>query len=622
MTFDVQRLLAYPEKPGVYLMKDDKGLILYIGKAKNLKARLKQYFLPGRDERVQIPFLIASVQDIETIIVETEKEALLLEARLIRRFKPKYNVLLKDDRSHLLIRLSLEHECPRIEYVRSKNMQALGPRAFGPFSRTRDMFELAVRLFQIRQCSDEEFKRRKAPCILHQMKRCSAPCVKKVDQQEYQIQIQQASDFLSGKMSWVREQLYRQMMEASEKLEFEKAGMLHSRIQLLDELAAQQEGGRIEGIQSCDAVGVWQEGQKGFAITLMHYRYGFLSFSEGWVFDQEADKSVRDLSELIASCIVQLYQFRYDAHSSQFHDDEEGLKELLLPSEYEDSALVIEDALSDIFHRKISVKCPRIGPKAKITRLAAENAKARLWQKSNAKELASEILAEMASELGLKRFPQSIDCFDASHFGGKQLVASCISFEGGLPNKKRYRTFNAKLTTTADDVGMIQEAIYRRYKGESDAVALPDLIIVDGGKTQLKAAQEALERLQITDRDLIAVTKEAGRHDKGMTNERCFLPGRAEPVQLNPRSSTLLLLQRIRDEAHRFSIGFQKKQRSKAMFKSQLDDIPGIGLKKRQKILTAFSGIKAILEASVDEISKKAGVSLQDAERVKKALNE
>jgi len=615
MLFDITRLQTYPQNPGVYLMKDVKGVILYIGKAKNLKIRLKQYFLPGHDDRIQVPFLMASVHNIETIIVETEKDALLLEARLIRRFKPKYNILLKDDRSRLMIRLGMEHNWPRIEYIRLKEVPEKPRQSYGPFSHTKDMFDLSVRLFQVRQCSDEEFKRRKSPCILHQIKKCSAPCVHNISHDEYLESIQGASDFLAGKMSWAREKLYRDMMAASDRLEFEKAQVLYERIQLLDQIASQRETDRVDGIVNADVIGIWHEGIKGLAISIAHYRQGFLQYSEGWVFD--TSEPTEEISDMVVSLILQVYQERIT--ESTVGHSYPLLDEILVPSLLEGSLGLLQEAISEVFNKKIQVKCPAIGPKMKIVRLASENAKARLLQKSNVKELMLDVLAEIAQELQLTAFPHVIDCFDASHFGGKGRVATCVSFQDGLPQKKRYRTFKIDESSVPNDLAMLQEALFRRYrdmaKGE-DENALPNLIIIDGGKTQLRAAKETLIKLGLERIDLAALTKEAGRHDRGITKEKIYLPNRQEPIFLSEKSSLLHLLQRIRDEAHRFSIEFQKKQRSKNIRKSVLDDIPGIGPKKKEKILKAFPGIQALQKSTEEEVASKAKISLHDAKTV------
>ncbi len=624
MAFDLSRFDSYPDKPGVYLMKDEEGSILYIGKAKNLKARIRQYFIPGRDDRVQVPYLIASLHDVETIIVETEKDALILEARLIRKWKPKYNILLKDDRSRLMIRIGLEHDWPRIEYIRSKEVVEKPPKSFGPFPYTKEMFDLTVRLFQIRQCSNEEFKRRSSPCILHQIHACSAPCVQKITKDHYSQSVREASDFLAGNVSWIREALYQEMMEASDRLEFEKAQRLHERIKILDSVTAARETDQIQGIQNSDVVGIWHEGSRGLSIEVSHYRGGMLQYSEGWVFDlSEQSLGVHDIQSTILSLLIQLYQER--AGEMREKERSQNFEEIIIPEILSDAEASLQEALSDIVKRKIAIKVPLIGPKAKVLRLSTENAKARLLQKAQMQDLLLEVLSEMMKECHLTSFPHHIDCFDASHFGGKERVATCISFLNGLPNKKRYRTFKVEEHSAPNDLIMIQEALLRRYKqdrSDKERLDLPNLILIDGGKTQLNAAKEALERLGLAGLiDLLAVTKESGRHDKGMTREKLYGSHLDEPILLSTRSPLLHFIQRIRDEAHRFSIQFQKKQRSKSVRKSFLDNIIGIGPKKKAKILRAFAGLQALTEASEEEIISKSGISKVDAEAIMKYIH-
>lgn len=612
MTFDIERLQSYPESPGVYIMKESQGSILYIGKAKNLKVRLRQYFM-GADDRFQVPALVAAIHDIETIIVPTEKDALLLEARLIRRWKPKYNILLKDDRSRLMLRLGFEHMFPRIEYIRSKDVSSKPPQAYGPFQNTKELFDITVRLFQLRQCSDEEFKRRKTPCILHQMHRCSAPCVGLIDQEKYQKTIASASDFLSGKIATVRASLYEEMGQASQNLEFERAQNILNKIKFIDKIAGQKESDRIDRLGNRDVVGFWYDDLQGASFSIARYRDSLLQAVDVWTVPREEAYGFQvDFIDTFASSLIQLYQ---DPSSTIL----QAADQILVPQQFADITSLVEEGLREIHGTKVTVRCPKSGVKAELIQLAIENAKAALIQKNSTSKKIFDTLEDLRVKLMLPQFPSIIDCFDASHFSGSNTVATVVSFQDGSFCKKRYRTYLIKNKQGADDIGSLKEAIQRRYKVTEDCT-LPDLIIVDGGPTQLHAAHTVLVEEGLDSIPLISLAKESGRHDRGSTKEKVYLLSHFEPILLPEGSSSLHFLQRIRDEAHRFSIEFQKKQRSKGIRKSVLDDIPGIGPQKKKRLLSSFFGIRAIQQATVHEIMEKSGLSLKDAEAVHKRV--
>ena len=617
--FDASRLVHYPENPGVYLMKDDRGVVLYIGKAKNLKNRLRQYFAPGSsDERVQIPYLLLKVVDIETVLTPSEKEALLLESTLIKRFKPRYNILLKDDKSRLLLRIGLDHPWPRIECVRSKDAAGLLPRLFGPYIRpyaARELFDVCVRLFLLRQCTNEEFRRRTSPCLLYQMRRCTAPCVGKVSEEEYGRQVASALDFLSGKTKLLRSSLLEQMEQASAALEFEKAALLFRKVHLLDAISEVSRKHEVAGATDTDVIGSWQEGDR-FALAILHYRGSSLVYGESWVFQLEKETPLTDTLEQL---LVQYY-----LHRSSL----DGIpKEILLPepfakgsSEGSWSLEALSELVHDHFGEDVKLRRPEKGAKSSLVALACDNARARLSQSPESQGYGLHSLEALQHLLGLHRFPRIIDCFDASHFGGKGLVAACVGFCDGKKDQSRYRTFHIRGVSVGDDLAMLYEAVKRRYKKIGEAEELPDCILIDGGEAQLCAAYRALSELLFLDVDVVAIAKEHGRHDKGMTSEVIFVK-EGPPICLPITSSELLFLQTIRDEAHRFTIAFQKKQRVKAVRASQLDDIPGIGPKKRHALLTAFQGVDAIRKASAQEIQDKAGLCQKDAKSVVNALH-
>jgi excinuclease ABC subunit C len=611
--FDQSRLSGYPDLPGVYLMKDEQGEVLYVGKAKSLKVRLKQYYAPhSSDERVQIPALLAKVVDIETIMTSSETEALQLEATLIKRFKPRYNVLLKDDKSHLLLRIGLEHAWPRIDFVRAKDASGLPPRVFGPYAGHRSaqaLFDLVVRLFLVRQCSDEAFRRRKAPCLLYQMRRCTAPCVGKVSHEEYDRQVTAAIEFLSGKTEHVRSMLHEEMERASEALAFETAARLHRSLELLDSVVDVAHEHMNSGATDTDVIGYCRDNDR-FALAILHYRESTLVYGESWIFQLEHAELD---SEYLQQLLVQYYLRRGVVDSVP--------KEILLPEGHW-SLEALGELVRRHFGRRVELRRPKRGAKQGLVDLACDNAHARLSQDPGSTGYVVPSLESVQRLLCLTRFPRIIDCFDASHFGGKGLVASCVGFVDGKPASSRYRTFHIRSVHVGNDLAMLQEAVTRRYRDidVSSADELPDLILVDGGQEQLLAVEQALDGLSLFDVDVAALAKEHGRHDKGMTAEVIFTP-KHPPLRLPIMSRELLLLQAIRDEAHRFTIGFQKKRRVKETFHSQLESIPGIGPQKRKALLMAFSGVEAIRAASIEELHQRAKLSLKDASRVLTALN-
>jgi len=580
-------------------MKDRRGAVLYVGKAKSLKKRLKQYFAHSADDRVQIPYLLSNLFDIETIVTASEKEALFLESRLIKRFNPKYNILLKDDKSSLHIRIGSDHPWPRIELVRSQGVETLGPRIFGPYASSavaRQMFDLAIRLFQIRQCSNSDFQRRKSPCLLYQLKRCSAPCVGKVSKSEYAISIKSASSLLSGRVNMLKKRFERKMQEASDRLEFEKADQFLQTLHTLEKVEKSKRQTRGE----TDVIGVWEEGELG-AISILHYHGPLLVYGESRLFPV-----VRGLylSETLEQLLIQYYTQK----------KQEGVPSVILlpPGEFVPEAL--SECLQELCGKKIVVKSP--GEREKVS-LAIENAQAAISQHIDIRQRKEGILEAIQQKLFLSKRPDGIDCFDASHCSGTDGVAACVSFVGGERNTNRYRTFIIR-GKAGDDLAMLREAISRRYaKGD-----FPDLIIVDGGKEQLKAIKTALQSLSAPNIDVVAMAKELGNHSRGMTRESFYIYGSKEKIQFSSTSAELKFLQSVRDEAHRFVIAFHRKRRHTSTFSSQLLGIRGIGPKKRTKLLSAFQGIRELKKATCEEIRVKSGLSIVDAKRVESFFKE
>lgn len=638
MVFDRELLARYPNQPGVYLMKDEEGTVIYVGKAKDLQSRIRQYF--GQDDRIQIPQLIAHLDNIETIITLSEKEALLLESRLIKRFLPKYNILLKDDKSLLLIRIGMDHEWPRIELIREK--ENMTPRLFGPYHSSRDakqLFDLVVRLFQLRQCNNEVFRHRTCPCLLYQLRRCTAPCVGKVHADDYRVQVQEATEFLEGKVSDVRQKLFSDMHQASDLLEFERAGEYLRRIRLLDVVKESFLKKHAKTSKKTDVFGVWVEGNY-FAVSIMHYRGESLEYGESFIYEKEfipkqPEESVFPSTEsnLSTSASENSRLFKLFGYSLVFESleqlciqyytqsSEEKPSTILFP-QGEWSFLPLEEVLQEHFGKAVHIHQPSIGAKKAFVDLSCENARACIAQNIAGKERRVSVLESLEEKLFLKRFPHTIDCFDASHLSGKDLVAACVRYIQGEPSKSDYRTFIIKKSDTGDDIRMLHEAVKRRYEhAEERGESFPDLILVDGGRHQVNAVVAALRELSLWDTvDVVGIVKELSRHDKGLSAEMFISPEREERIGFSITSQELHFLQTVRDEAHRYVLAFHKKRRKKSLFTSELDSIKGIGEKKKKKLLKAFLNTDAIRKATPQEIAQGAGISLRDATHVLESL--
>ncbi len=572
-------------------MKNEKGAVIYVGKAKNLKTRIKQYFIPGRDGRPMVPFLALQVVSIETIVVPTEKEALILENTLIKRHLPKFNALLKDDKTFISLMINNKHPWPMIKLIRYKGKPKQDGLYFGPYTTAyaaRQTFELLTRLFPLRQCSDEELKRRNRPCLLYSIKRCIAPCVNKCTQEEYQSFLQGAIKFLKGQDKEVIKNLKKEMHDASENLEFEKAAALLSTIKQIENVL-QHDKLTVRAEKDCDVFALYRVADD-VLLTQLIFREGNLIGSEHYTFNQVAEND----EELLSSFLLQHYK-----------ELQNPPEEILLPITLTDAEL-----LKEILHIKIIT--PHIGKKRSLVDLALQNAKILYAQEKDHQEVKEKLLLDLAETCKLNRFPKRIECFDTSNIAGSDPVASMVTFTSGELDKKRMRLFKIKDLTISDDYGALRQALSRHLIRAKDAEDLPDLIIVDGGKGQLNVALDVFKELDIASIDVISLAKEEGRHDKGMTLERIFLPHISTPIHLDARSPLLFFLQKIRDEAHRTAITFHRNRRQKRTIKTSLDDIPGIGNIKRTRLLRHFGSIKNLSRASPEEILAIPGITKKD----------
>lgn len=599
MSYDLSRLDTLPQKPGVYLMKNDQGAVLYIGKAKILQARVRQYFT-GTDTRAMIPLLLDQVIEIETMVTFTEKEALLLENNLIKQHQPKYNVLLKDDKTFISLMINHKHEWPMLRLVRHKGKPAKDALYFGPYTSAlaaRQTFEVMTRIFPLRQCSDHELVSRKRPCLLYSIKRCVAPCVHKCTKEEYQSILENAISFLKGHNQEVIKSLKAEMERASDQLQFEKAGAILRTIEQIEEVTGKVKPAVYAKAVSADAFNFFKRDHYMILVKLLFRDDKLIAFEH---FD--------------FSLIAQTDEEALTSFLLQHYAKEKPAKEILLPLPLPDDAI-----LEEILDCKIAV--PQKGDKKHLLDLAYENAKTLYEQEKNNPESCEDLLVHAEEIFKLNRLPSRIECFDTSHISGTDAVASLAAFTDGIKDNKRYRLYKIKNEDKADDYASLEEVLTRRLKRGKEEDDLPDLIIVDGGKGQLSVAVKVLHLLNIATIDVIAVTKEEALHTKGLTKERVYLVGHPHPIELDPHSSLLFLLQRIRDEAHRRAINFHHKRRKSHVTHSFLDNIPGIGPTKKRALFKHFGSIKRIREATREEILALKGFSEKDFDHLNEAFS-
>jgi excinuclease ABC subunit C len=582
-------------------MKDASGKVLYIGKAVNLRVRLKQYFSEQPDQREMIPFLIAQVEVIDTIVALTEKDALILENTLIKKHQPKYNVLLKDDKTFISLCLT-QHKWPMLRLVRYKGKPKEEGVYFGPYTNAlaaRQTYDLLLRLFPLRQCSDGELAARQRPCLLYDIKRCCAPCVEKCTEQEYEGYVEGVKRLLKGHDKDLLRELKKKMQEASDALAFEKAEELLQTIRQIEHVTTVQ---HVDNpfAKDCDVIGLFREADA-VLLALLLFREGKIIASEHFSFHRIFSED----DELLESFILQHYK-----NLSAWP------REIFVPIVLPQSK-ALEEILSEAAGRKMAISTPKIGKKKDLLEMAHRNAKALFVREQDARSLREKRLLDLQETLQLTRFPRRIECFDTSNISGTDPVASLVSFVNGEKEPARKKLFKIK-GGKADDYSAMREVLYRHYLREKEKNDFCDLLILDGGKGQLNIALEVFKELGIASIDAIGVSKEEARHDKGLTREKVYLPYRKDPLLLDPRSPLLFLLQSIRDEAHRAALAYHRKRRSKRTLSSELDTLEGIGEIKKKRLLARFGSVKAIQNADEKQLREVKGLTKKDLETLGK----
>ena len=596
-----------PRHVGVYIMKNASGQVLYVGKAQNLNSRVRSYFRKNPDNRPQVPFLTKNAVDIECILTNTEKEALLLEDSLIKKHRPRYNIMLRDDKSFLSIKIDLREKFPGLKTVRFREVKDDKSRYFGPYSSARavrETLQLIQRIFPVRSCSRAKFSRHKTrPCLECQINRCLGPCCQNVSEQEYRKVINAVILFLDGKNTQLLEQLREKMQQESEQLQFEEAGHILNQIRAVEHVTEAQQTVSTRHVNQ-DVLGLWREADE-VMLQIMHIRAGALT--ENTV---ESFSRVRiPDDEVISSYLTQFY-----LRGAYIPD------EILLPVEIPERDAIVE-LLGERKGKKVQLNIPRRGAKKRLVDMAGKNAHNSFAARKDEAAIRLNNINRMQQKLRLLRCPEKIECFDISNIQGTSAVASMVVFVDGQSEKSLYRRYRIKSISRPDDYSMMQEVLTRRYTRAVAEKDLPDLVIVDGGKGQLNIALKILSDLGLKHLDVISIAKDKSDWDPEKRKlEKIYLAGVKDPVILKPNSPVLFLIQQIRDEAHRFAIAYHKKLRKKRGLRSVLDEIPGIGPRRKQALLKHFGSFKKLSEATVESIEAVPGISHSLAETLHKSL--
>lgn len=586
-------------------MRDGKGEVIYVGKAKDLKKRISSYF-SRQAKDLKTLSLVEQIKDIDFIVTHNENEAVLLECNLIKKHKPRYNILLRDDKSYPYILITNQHAYPRIDIYRgSRKKNGL---YFGPYpnaSTVRETISLLQKIFRIRTCRDTYFDARTRPCLLHEIGRCTAPCVKLISQTEYAHNVELAILFLQGKSNQVIEELQSRMENSAKDFHYEIAAQFRDQINRLRQIQDRQYVSVDEG--NADVIG--------FAIQAGVICIQLLSIRNGKILDSRSYfprvPAYSQIDEIMTAFVTQHYL------SDISHI--ESIPKLILMETPISERTLLENVLSEQAKHKVETITPIRGDKKKWLTMATNNAKqslaAHIFNKTNIQERA----LALQQALHLPTIPRRIECFDISHSMGEAAMASCVVFDQNGALKNDYRRFNIQDITPGDDIAAMHQVLLRRFKRlQKDQALLPDLVLIDGGPTQLAAANKALTELNVTEVILIGVSKGPERKPGFETLHKS---GEA-PMHLPPDSQALHFIQQIRDEAHRFAITGHRHQRDKARRQSSLEHIPGIGAKRRRDLLRYFGGIQGIAHASLDELTKVPGINRSLAERIFAAFHD
>ena len=599
-----KKLKHLPAKPGVYLMKDEQEQIIYVGKARALSSRVRSYFHSKKHQSVKVQALVEKIIDFEYIVTDTEVEALILECNLIKEHRPKYNISLKDDKQYPYLKITVKDQFPRV--IVTRNVVKDKSKYFGPYTQVgalRETLRLLQKLFPVRSCKQSEVDKRTRPCLNAHIKRCLAPCNGQISTQQYGEVIEEVIMFLEGKQDSLLKRMVKRMEKAAEQLEFEKAAELRDQIQAVEKVVAKQK--IVSAGQEDQDIIAFARGYNEACVQVFFVRQGKLLGRDHFFLKVNEHM---DRSSIMTAFVKQYYSRA-----------EQLPREILLQEPIAEEELIIK-WLSDKRGSKVYLKVPQRGEKLKLVEMVARNALMLLQEEElsrRKKEMAGkQALLELQEQLSVEKLPGRIECYDISNIQGTNSVGSMVVFINGESRTDLYRKFKIKTVVGPDDFASMAEVLSRRFKRavSEDGQGfenLPDLVIIDGGKGQLSAARQVMHQLHVAHIPTFGLAKE---------EELLFQEGRDDAIRLPRDSEALYLLQRIRDEAHRFAVTYHRNLRSKQSIKSLLDEVPGIGPKRKQALLKHFGSVKKIVEASVEELSGVDGMNLKAAQQVREYL--
>ncbi len=600
-----------PNEPGVYLFKNERGTVLYVGKAQNLKSRVRQY-VSGGDGRIRIPALVARARSVDVLVTRNVKEALLLENELIKQHRPTFNVRLRDDKQYLALRMDTSEPWPRVTMVRGFKKD--GAHYFGPYTSSvalRTSLSKLRYLFPLRSCSDGTFKdyaRRGRPCIEYEMKRCLGPCCDLADEDSYARQVAGTMLFLRGKSRDLIDSIEREMEQASAAERFEDAARLRDRLRAVEETIESQQIVTEKRLDR-DVFAIAREGGE-LDIQILHVREGRVIGARDFPFSNVK----LDDGDVMESFLGQFYGAG-GGHAPP--------REVLTSVDFDDEGALVS-LWKERFGKGVSIRRPQRGGNRHLVEIAERNAELSLATRLAARESVETALRELEDRCRLSVRPNRIECYDVSNLQGTLAVASRVCFEAGEPVKKDYRRYRIREAAAGDDYACMREVLDRRFR-RVDREPLPDLLMVDGGRGHLAVVMAALEDAGL-EVEVLGISKERDegspsrrvKRSGGLKAERIYRPGRLNPIQLAPSSRGMLLLQRIRDESHRFAIEFQRELRSKVNMTSILEELPGIGPRKRNALLKTLGSLRGVRNATLEELNAVSGISKRDAESIRR----
>jgi excinuclease ABC subunit C len=586
---DIQKIRALPRFPGVYLMKDAQGRVLYVGKAKDLRARVLSYFRRRGDTRHAVGFLLQHLHEVEVVVTSTEKEALVLENSFIKRHRPRYNVAFRDDKSYFHLRIDKDHPFPRVSLVRQPRRD--GALYFGPYTSSRSVrqtLRLLQRQMGLRSCKESQFRSGRRSCLNYQMGRCAGVCLGRVSPEQYAVRVKDAILLLQGRSKELIESLERRMKEASGALRFEEAARIRDQIRAVERTV---EGQRVVTPlgKDHDVVGLHREGERVTAVVL--------KVREGKVLESitlAGSSPLLEDREIVSAFLKQFYGSGREIPS-----------EVLVPVPLQGEGQVLEQWLGEMAGHRVRIRCPRRGRAKELAEMARQNAELAVAAGS---EVPEGLEAEMARRLQLRKPPRVLEGFDVSTMGGEGSLGVAVRFADGNPDKRGYRSYNIRTVHGMDDYAMMYELLLRHLRHRQDEGELPDLVVLDGGKGQLGVARAVLEELGLRQLDVVALAKARGGMSREARQDRVFITGRKEALRLARESRVLRLLQRVRDEAHRFAVGRHRKGRFRRRTFSVLDTIPGVGPERKKALLKALGSLQGIKEAPLEALAAVPGL--------------